>query len=104
MNAFEHSIYSRLTSAGFQVLPQYGVGKYRIDFAVVNPNDPSKFALAIECDGASYHSQPTARERDRLRQDALERRGWRFHRIWSTDWFVDPDGELDRCVAAIVDN
>lgn len=104
MNAFEHSIYSRLTSAGFQVLPQYGVGKYRIDFAVVSPNDPSKFALAIECDGASYHSQPTARERDRLRQDALERRGWRFHRIWSTDWFVDPDGELDRCVAAILDN
>ena len=104
MNAFEYSIYSRLNSAGFQVVPQYGVGNYRIDFAVVHPDDPSRFVLAIECDGASYHSLPTARERDRLRQDALERRGWRVHRIWSTDWFVDPDGELERCIAAIVDN
>ena len=43
--------------------------------------------LAIECDGARYHSSPTARDRDRLRQDHLERLGWRFHRIWSTDWF-----------------
>jgi len=104
MNAFEYSIYSRLNSAGFQVVPQYGVGKYRIDFAVVHPDDTSRFVLAIECDGASYHSQPTARERDRLRQDALEHRGWKFHRIWSTDWFVDPDGELERCIAAIVDS
>ncbi len=52
--------------------------------------------LAIECDGATYHSSPTARDRDRLRQEQLERLGWRFHRIWSTDWFADPDAEVAR--------
>ena len=52
--------------------------------------------LAIECDGASYHSSQTARDRDRLRQEQLERLGWRFHRIWSTDWFADPAGEVQR--------
>ncbi|NEU72761.1 hypothetical protein PI95_009325 [Hassallia byssoidea VB512170] len=41
----------------------------------------------IECDGAFYHSLPTARDRDRLRQQVLERLGWKIHRIWSTDWF-----------------
>jgi very-short-patch-repair endonuclease len=102
MNAFERSIYTRLTELGYRVIPQYGIGKYRVDFAVVSPEDPTKFALAIECDGASYHSQPTARERDRLRQEALERRGWRFHRIWSTDWFRDPDFELAKCVQSIM--
>ena len=63
--------------------------------------------LAIEADGASYHSSPTARDRDRLRQEQLERLGWRFHRIWSTDWFTDADAcvakarvAYDRAVAA----
>jgi very-short-patch-repair endonuclease len=98
MNAFERSIFDRLTAAGLEVEPQYGVGSYRIDFAVRSRKDRSKFALAVECDGASYHSQPTARERDRLRQAALERRGWRFHRIWSTDWFNDPE----KCVQEVL--
>ena len=54
----------------------------------------------VECDGASYHSAYTARDRDRLRQQHLEALGWRFHRIWSTDWFVRKDQEIDRAVAA----
>ena len=49
---------------------------------------------------ASYHSGHTARERDRLRQSMLEARGWRFHRIWSTDWFADADAEVAKTVAA----
>jgi hypothetical protein len=52
--------------------------------------------LAIECDGATYHSAYTARERDRLRQQHLESLRCRLHRIWSTDWFIDPDSEIAR--------
>jgi hypothetical protein len=37
-----------------------------------------------------------ARERDRLRQDVLEQLGWRFHRIWSTDWFYNRRAEIER--------
>ena len=43
--------------------------------------------LAVECDGATYHRGLWARERDRKRQEVLENMGWKFHRIWSTDWF-----------------
>jgi hypothetical protein len=50
--------------------------------------------------GASYHTSPTARDRDRLRQEHLERLGWRFHRIWSIDWFRHRDAEIARAVAA----
>jgi hypothetical protein len=56
--------------------------------------------LAIECDGASYHSSQTARDRDRLRQDQLQRLGWTFHRIWSTDWFRNKDKETEKTLAA----
>ncbi|HEX8958393.1 MAG TPA: DUF559 domain-containing protein, partial [Solirubrobacterales bacterium] len=73
---------------------------YRIDFAVKHPEEPGRMVLAIECDGASYHSAPTARDRDRLRQEQLERLGWTFHRIWSQDWFNNKEQEIERAKQA----
>ena len=50
---------------------------------------------------ATYHSAKSARDRDRLRQEVLERLGWQVHRVWSTDWFRDPQGETSRIVARV---
>ena len=100
LNAFELDVMHRLEERGVPVTPQYGVARYRIDFACAHPDQPGRMVLAIEADGASYHSGQTARERDRLRQTALEERGWAFHRIWSTNWFRNRDPELDRAVEA----
>jgi hypothetical protein len=76
------------------------VSRYRIDLVAQHPQKPGRFVLAIECDGASYHLAPTARDRDRLRQQQLEALGWRFHRIWSIDWFMRREEEIERVVAA----
>ena len=100
LNGFELDVLNRLKEEGIPVTPQFGVGKYRLDFACAHPEQPGKMVLAIEADGASYHSGYTARERDRLRQQNLEEKGWRFHRIWSTSWFKDRDWELARAVDA----
>jgi len=100
LNPFEIDVRNRLVAAGLVLSPQHGSGGYLIDFAVKNPARPGSYVLAIECDGASYHSAPIARERDRLRQEHLERLGWRFHRIWSQDWFRDPATEAAKAVAA----
>ncbi len=100
LNPFEVDVRDRLMAAGVPVIAQYGVSGYTIDFVAADRDQPGRFVLAIECDGASYHSQPTARDRDRLRQQQLERLGWRFHRIWSTDWFADSEREVDRVVDA----
>ena len=96
LNPFEVDVRDRLTAAGVPVEPQYGVAGYFIDFAAAHPERPGEMVLAIEADGASYHSSGTARDRDRLRQEHLERLGWSFHRIWSTDWFANPDAEVER--------
>ena len=87
LNPFEIDVRDALSRAGIPLEAQYGASGYRIDFVAKHPTQPGRFVLAIECDGASYHSSPTARDRDRLRQEQLERLGWRFHRIWSTEWF-----------------
>ncbi|HTJ31639.1 MAG TPA: AAA domain-containing protein [Dactylosporangium sp.] len=100
LNAFECDVRDRLAAAGISVTPQFGVAGYCIDFACEHPTIPGEMVLAIETDGASYHSSSTARDRDRLRQEQLERLGWRFHRIWSTDWFADPVAETSRARAA----
>jgi len=84
---FEEDVYHTLVEEGYTIRTQVGCSGYRIDLAVVNDNHPGEFLLGIECDGASYHSSPTARDRDRLRQEVLEKLGWKIHRIWSTDWF-----------------
>ena len=100
LNAFELNIQRQLERRGIPVTPQYGVAGYRLDFACAHPEQPGRMVLAIEADGASYHSAPTARDRDRLRQQVLENLGWWFHRIWSTEWFRDPEGQADLALEA----
>lgn len=102
-NAFEDAVASALAGRGIAVVPQFGASQFRIDLVAQHPERPGRLVLAIECDGASYHSAPTARDRDRLRQQHLEALGWRFHRIWSTDWFLKPAEELERAVRAYED-
>jgi len=101
LNPFEEDVKLALEAKGVRLVAQLGVSRYRLDFAVQQPDQPGRYLLAIECDGASYHSAPTARDRDRLRQQQLESLGWRVHRIWSTDWFNHRAREVDGCLLAI---
>ena len=87
LNAFEAEVFDCLSARGLGLIPQMGASRSRIDMVAEHPKNPGRYVLAIECDGATYHSRYTARDRDRLRQQQLENLGWRFHRIWSTDWF-----------------
>jgi very-short-patch-repair endonuclease len=98
---FEEAVAAAVRDLGYQVIPQVGVGGFRIDLGVVDPAAPGRFVLGIECDGATYHSTPTARDRDRLRQAVLEGLGWRIHRIWSWDWVRERPTEVKRLKIAI---
>jgi very-short-patch-repair endonuclease len=98
---FEDEVKAALESSGYEVQPQVGSAGFFIDLAVIDPQRPGSYLLGIECDGATYHSSRSARDRDRLRQQVLEGLGWRIHRIWSTDWFRDPERELKRAITAI---
>lgn len=98
---FEESVYTMLKSFNYEVEKQVGCAGYRIDLAVVDPASPGKYILGIECDGATYHSSPVARDRDRLRQQILEGLGWNIYRIWSTDWYKNRPDSLKRLLKAI---
>ena len=89
---FEEEVYDKLTNQGYIVDTQYGVGGYRIDLVIKNKDGSN--ILGIECDGRLYHSSPYARERDYHRQKYLESRGWTIYRIWSSNWWKNPDLEI----------
>ena len=98
---FEEEVAAALREYGYEVEHQIGSAGYFIDLGVNDPERPGRYLLGIECDGATYHSAQSARDRDRLRQQVLEGLGWRIHRIWSTDWFRAPDRELRKAAKAI---
>ena len=98
---FEEEVGRGIATLGHDVVHQVGTAGFYIDLAIADPSNPGRYALGIECDGAKYHSSRSARDRDRLRQAVLEDRGWRIHRVWSTDWFKDPDAELRKILKAL---
>lgn len=91
---FEVFVAEKLRSHGYEVVGQVGVEGFRIDLGVRHPDYPLGFIAGIECDGARWHTGMSVRDRDRIRQTILEGMGWRIHRIWSTDWFANPDREM----------
>lgn len=98
---FERQVISALREKGWAVYPQVGVSGYRIDIGVVDPRAPGRYLLGVECDGRTYHSGATARDRDRLRQHVLEGLGWELYRIWSTDWWLNPEEPMRKLLARL---
>ena len=84
---FEITVANTLNRYGFKTVAQVGVAGFYIDIGVLNPYNDSEFILGIECDGASFHSAKSIRDRDIIRQEILVKKGWQIYRIWSTDWY-----------------
>lgn len=95
---FEIAVSKTLQRHGYKVTPQVGVAGYFVDLGVNHPHRLGEYILGIECDGATYHSSRSARDRDRLKEEVLIKLGWELYRIWSTDWFKNRDSEIDRLI------
>ena len=86
--AFPKAVAEFLRGKGYKVDERVGTGACRIDLAVKKPG-ADDYLLAIECDGPSYASQLTVRDRDQLRPSVLKSLGWKLTRLWSVDWALD---------------
>lgn len=98
---FEEAVANGLRRKGWHVVPQIGVSRFRIDLGIVHPDKPGDYLVGVECDGATYHSAATARDRDKVRSAILQGLGWKLLRLWSTEWWIDKEGALERLDSAI---
>jgi very-short-patch-repair endonuclease len=98
---FEVDVREAIESIGYKTVVQVGEAGFRIDIAILHPKPECGYLLGIECDGKTYHSGWSARARDVWRQQILERRGWNIHRIWSTNWWLNRDAEIQKIQAKL---
>ncbi|BAV05968.1 AAA domain-containing protein [Filimonas lacunae] len=98
---FEDVVAAGLEAAGYTVRKQVGSAGFYLDMAVVDAEHPGRYVLGIQCDGATYAAAKSARDRDRLREQVLKGMGWQICQVWSTDWYRNPDRELQRLIAII---
>jgi hypothetical protein len=90
------SISSFLISKGVKTVTNVGTSQFRIDIAVCSPSDPSSYILGICLDGRTYQRMQYTRDRDRTFMELLGRMGWNTYRIWSMDWYSNPDSAKRR--------
>jgi hypothetical protein len=98
---FEDEVTAQLTAKGYIVRNKVGSSGFYLDLAIVDPENPGRYILGIECDGQTYANAKSATDRDRLRTQVLELFGWNIYRLWSTDWYRNPERELQRLIATI---
>ena len=99
---FEEEVYQSLADhlGTEKLIPQLQFAGFRIDI-VYDPKVVGAPKVAIECDGAKYHSSREAYLYDRHRQKILENHGFVFHRIWSTNWWRNSSRETTKLVEFI---
>lgn len=99
---FADSIAQFIRDHGYKVRQYVGCSGYKIDIAVQHPSELiEQFVAGIECDGFSYASAKTARDRDRLRSSVLKGMGWNLYRVWSTEWNRNPEVEGQKLLSFI---
>jgi hypothetical protein len=100
-SAIDEDVSAEIKKLGYEIVPQVGCSGFKIDIGVIDPVNEGCFLLGIECDGTTYRSSSSARDRDRLREQVLNQLGWRIHRIWSPAWVARRDTEIRRLKEAI---
>jgi very-short-patch-repair endonuclease len=101
ISRFEDQLAVALAQRGLALDRQIGHSDFRIDIAIRDPHQTARFLLGVECDGDDCRDAPTARDRERLREQVLGMLGWRIHRAWSAAWARDPSAEVERVLAAL---
>ena len=100
---FEQAVYEYLINfvEKKRIKTRYKFGGFKIDFVILSKTN-EKPIIAIECDGAQYDNTEEAYAYDIYRQKIIENRiGLHYYKIWSTNWWMAPQEEVQKLVKFI---
>lgn len=96
LDSVARSLCDALRELGYDTDLSVGRSQYRMDVAVVDPRQPERYLLGIQLDGAVYRGARTTRDREIAQQGVLKGLGWKLTRLWTVDWWDNPQKELRR--------
>ena len=94
-------IANRLQKAGYPVMTQLGRSNFKVNLAVALPSAPDCYRLGILIDGEAYRRTQTTRDREVVQPSVLGSLDWEVMRVWSPDWFRQPDLVIERILARL---
>ena len=101
LSPLEMDVAQEIRQMDYKVETQVGCSDYRIDIGVIDPANSGRYLLGVECDGPTYRSSTSARDRDRLREQVLKQLGWRIHRVWGPSWVARRESEIRKLKEAL---
>ncbi|MDE6337475.1 MAG: DUF4011 domain-containing protein, partial [Muribaculaceae bacterium] len=89
--AMIEDIVKRLRDLGHCVHTHVGRSSFKVDIAIVDPDNPDQYKYGITLDGRDYYKLPTVRDREITVRSVLRNLGWNLKRIWVLDYLENPD-------------
>lgn len=96
-----NGIARRLREKGYEVETNVGMSDMKVDIAISNPISDNSFRWGVLCDGENYKRMKTIRDREIVQPNVLKNAGWEIMRVWSIDWFTNPDMVINNIVKRI---
>ena len=72
-----------------------GKSRFKINIAILDPQNEEKYMMGILLDDKIYHAIPTMSDREIVQPSVLKALDWRIKRIWTLDWFERPEHVLE---------
>ncbi len=97
-------ICARFKAIGYDTDKGVGKSGFKIDIGVVSPDKEGAYCLGILLDGPVYAASGTTTSREVSQISMLKGFGWNIVRIWSLEWWENPDSVFEKLVALIEDS
>lgn len=94
-------ICKAIKERGYDIKTDVGHSDFKIDIAVINPDNPEEYLLGVLLDGDSYHLAKNTRDREVAQESVLRSLGWELWRIWTMDWWDDKHREINNVLEQI---
>lgn len=84
-------IAEAIEELGYEVHLNVGRSKFKVDIAIVDPNDSKRYLKGIILDSPAYAETPTARDREIVQPSILSILGWEICHIWTAEWLENKE-------------
>ena len=95
------SVADQLRAHGYQVDTQVGRSRFKVDLAVIDPDNSEGYIMGIMIDGRRYYNTLTERDREICQPGVLQGLGWNLQRVWTVDWFMNRERVLTRLISEL---